>query len=188
MGARNLRRTSVTGNLIARPPTPHLRHWARAVAGFTLIEMLVVVVLVAIIAAMVMLSLGRHGARATAMEAEALAALCNHLADAAVLSGQPYGLVLARDGYRVVVFDGHGWQLAPERHFREHLWPPPLYLEGPTVLPKLGVAPTALTPQALFLPSGAQPAALYSLASEAAAERYDIFNAAQGRYAAEVRP
>ena len=150
--------------------------------------MLVVVVLVAIIAAMVMLSLGRHGARATALEAEALAALCNHLADAAVLSGQPYGLMLARDGYRVVVFDGRSWQLAPERHFREHLLPPPLYLEGTTVLRKLGVAPTALTPQALFLPSGAQPAAIYSLASEAAAERYEIFNAAQGRYAAEVRP
>lgn len=146
------------------------------------------VVVVAIIAAMVMLSLGRHGARATALEAEALAALCNHLAAAAVLSGQPYGLVLAGDGYRVVVFDGDGWQLAPERHFREHLLPPPLYLEGPTVLPKLGVAPIALTPQALFLPSAAQPAAIYSLANEAAAERYEIFNAAQGRYAAEVRP
>ncbi len=188
MGVRNLRRTSVTGNLIARLPTSHPRRRARAAAGFTLIEVLVVVVLVAIVAAMVMLSLGRHGARATALEAEALAALCNHLADAAVLTGQPYGLVLARDGYRVVVFDGHSWQLAPERHLREHLLPPPLYLEGPTVLPKLGVLPAAPTPQALFLPSGAQPAAIYSLASEAAAERYDIFNAAQGRYAAEVRP
>ena len=70
----------------------------RRAVGFTLIEVLVVVVLVAIVAAMVMLSLGREGQRATALEAEALAALCNHLSDAAVRTGQAYGLLVARGG------------------------------------------------------------------------------------------
>lgn len=97
-GARNLRQVSATGNLIAKPPVAQQPPGVRRAVGFTLIEVLVVVVLVAIVAAMVMLSLGREGQRATALEAEALAALCNHLSDAAVRTGQAYGLLVARGG------------------------------------------------------------------------------------------
>jgi cell division protein FtsW len=88
--------------------------------------LLVVVVLIAIIGAMVTIGLGHRGNRATENEAGLLAAAVNYADDAAVLSGQPRGLVLARDGYQLVQsllaigsggFWGKGFGLSQQKLF-----------------------------------------------------------------------
>ncbi|WP_323844159.1 prepilin-type N-terminal cleavage/methylation domain-containing protein [Microbulbifer magnicolonia] len=80
----------------ARPSRSH---------GFTLIEVLVVIVIIATLAGMAVLSLGNSGARAWSGEVQRLAALLQLVADRALIDKAHYGVVLEQDAYRVVRFD-----------------------------------------------------------------------------------
>ncbi len=173
--ARNLTPISAVGNLITE-------RIARAQRGFTLIELLVVVVLIAIIGAMVTVSLGHRGNRATENEAGLLAAAANYADDAAVLSGQPRGLVLARDGYQLVQFDGQQWQ--PERtgNSTHHELAEPLQIDADSLWPRLGDLARPQAPQLLFLPSGEHQVAAFGLVNKVTGERFVIDQDEDGRF------
>lgn len=73
--------------------------------GFTLIEVLVVIVIIATLAGMAVLSLGNSGARAWSGEVQRLAALLQLVADRALIDKAHYGVVLESDGYSVVRYN-----------------------------------------------------------------------------------
>nr|WP_041770198.1 type II secretion system minor pseudopilin GspH [Pseudomonas resinovorans] len=79
---------------------------ASASAGFTLIEVLVVMVIIACLAGLAVISSGVAGpTRELNNEAERLAGLIGVLADEAVLDNREYGLRLERDGYQLYYYD-----------------------------------------------------------------------------------
>lgn len=87
----------------------------RAAAGFTLIELMVVIVLIGVLVSMVHISLGDNRARHARQEAGVLLGLMHGLREKAVLEGQEYGLRLESGAYRVVRFAGGQWQAAEAR-------------------------------------------------------------------------
>ena len=75
-------------------------------SGFTLIEILVVVVIMGIISAIVVLGLGTLGDdRELRNEARRMTALIEMTLDEATLQGRDFGLELMQSGYRFVEFD-----------------------------------------------------------------------------------
>lgn len=78
---------------------------ARA-AGFTLIEILVVIVILAIMAGMVLLSMGTlRPDDPTGTEARRIRALLELLAEEALIQGRDYGVEFFADGYRFLSWD-----------------------------------------------------------------------------------
>lgn len=74
--------------------------------GFTLIEVLVVVVIVGIIGAVVLLSVGVLGDdRALQQQARRLSSLIALASDEALMQGRDFGLEFNRTGYRFLEFD-----------------------------------------------------------------------------------
>jgi general secretion pathway protein H len=79
--------------------------------GFTLIEILVVLVIVAIITGAAILSLNILGGAPPAKHAaEQLSALAELASQQAVMEGQQYGLLIERHSYRFFIYDGAQWQ------------------------------------------------------------------------------
>jgi len=75
-------------------------------SGFTLIEVLVVVVIIGIISAVVVLGLGNLGDdRELQNEARRMTALIEMASDEATLQGRDFGLELLLHGYRFVEYD-----------------------------------------------------------------------------------
>lgn len=75
-------------------------------AGFSLIELLVVIVILAIMAGMVLLSMGTLRSDEPAeTEARRLAALLELVAEEALVQGRDYGVEFFADGYRFLSFD-----------------------------------------------------------------------------------
>lgn len=78
----------------------------RASAGFTLIEVLVVMVVIGCLAGLAVISSGVAGpSRELKNEADRLAGLIGVLADEAVLDNREYGLRLERGSYQVFFYD-----------------------------------------------------------------------------------
>lgn len=102
----------------------------KAVAGFTLVEILVVLVILGSLFSLAMLSNSNHGPqREMRAEAERLAALIGLLADQAVLDSREYGLLIDAEGYRVLGYEETTglWQPLPEE--RDHRVPDWMQLE-----------------------------------------------------------
>lgn len=96
----------------------------RHAAGFTLIEILVVVMIVGIIATLAMLSSGLAGSQAKVPEeARRLARLIELHCEEAVLWGREAGIRIDRGGYAFSVWDGEGWAPADAPQLRPHLLP-----------------------------------------------------------------
>lgn len=84
----------------------------QACRGFTLLELMVVMVLIGILLGMVGLATGSNPARLARQEANALIQLLQTLREQAVLEGREYGLRLEPDSYQVLSLKGRDWHPA----------------------------------------------------------------------------
>ncbi|MHC8303829.1 type II secretion system minor pseudopilin GspH [Pseudomonas sp. PB3P13] len=92
--------------------------------GFTLLELMIVIVLIGVLLGMVSFATGPNPARQARQEAEGIAGMIQQLRERAVLEGQEYGLRLSVDGYRAMALEGEGWQpLAALNRWPENLRP-----------------------------------------------------------------
>jgi general secretion pathway protein H len=135
-------------------------HTCRRCRGFTLLELMVVLVIIGIILTFAVLSIG-DGGRQDQLEQEArrLQALCSLASEEAVLRSRELGVVLQRHGYAFVDYDGEVWQpLSGDSLFREHTLPESMELK--LIIDGLPVELTEQprekepTPQLLFFSSG----------------------------------
>jgi type II secretion system protein H len=79
--------------------------------GFTLIEIVVVVAMIAIIISMVTLSMGPQEDRALKEEANRIGALLKLAREESILQSQELALAIGEDGYRFEIYDGAEWQV-----------------------------------------------------------------------------
>jgi type II secretion system protein H len=141
------------------------RRLARA-GGFTLIEILVVVVIIGIITAGAVLSLGLTGGDSGLTdERDRLAALIDYARERAELQTLEYGIHCTPTGYRFVVYDPRHAAWLPDmlddvlrapRQLPAGLFIT-LVVEGREVVldtPRQAQTPETLTPQVLLLSSG----------------------------------
>jgi type II secretion system protein H len=151
------------------------------VAGFTLLEVLIVVTLIAIVGAAVVLTIGRRGDTELEAGAERLLGALNHAREAAVVSGRPYGLFITPSDYEMVVFDGREWRSAAAGGSgAAQAVPPPYVLLGDAVYAAPGTAPDR--PQTLFLPDGTHHYAGVALSNTVSGDTYAVEEARAGRF------
>lgn len=102
----------------------HRQHYARE-AGFTLLEILVTLVIVAAMAAMLVFSFTDSSQQKLRREASDFAVVLNAAADEAVMRGIEIGVVLDDEGYRFVIFDPEtkSWQKPDLSGLTEHKFP-----------------------------------------------------------------
>lgn len=99
--------------------------------GFTLIEIMVVLVIVAVMAGLLVFSFNDSPQQRVQREATMLAALINAASDEAVMRGFELGLVIDDTGYQFVYFDPEKkqWQPARERALMRHEFAEPYAVE-----------------------------------------------------------
>lgn len=91
--------------------------------GFTLIEILVVVVILAVLAGAVTLAVGSVGGeRQLAREAEQLRALLGYACEQAELSGRDLGITFDAHGYRFSIANRDEWIAAQATELRPRTW------------------------------------------------------------------
>ena len=102
-------------------------------SGFSLLELLVVVMIIAILAGAAVLSIGTLGSdREIRREGERLQTLLDLLNEEAVMESRDYGILFTASGYRFYVYDYQTlkWLLPTgDRLLAEHALTPPLQLE-----------------------------------------------------------
>ncbi|MFV8836571.1 type II secretion system minor pseudopilin GspH [Aquisalimonas sp.] len=104
---------------------------ARAQSGFTLLEIMVVVVLIGILTSVAVMRIGGGDDRPE-REARRLAAVLSAATDEAVIQARELGLRLDDDGYTVVRLDGDAWDadaFGHDRALAPHTLPRDLTLE-----------------------------------------------------------
>lgn len=90
--------------------------------GFTLIEILVTLVIMALLAGLAALSVGGNARRLASDEAERLRQVLALASEEATMQGEELGLLLGEGSYRLLRFDPEteSWSEAPGRLFAEH--------------------------------------------------------------------
>ncbi|MFT7339245.1 MAG: general secretion pathway protein H [Marinobacter maritimus] len=127
--------------------------------GFTLIEILVVLVLVGLLAALAVFTMGGNSQqRELQNEVRELYLLMQTASDQAVLNNLELGLLLEENGYRFVAFQDEtgDWKGSGERLFRARAFPQWLvttpFIESDA--PRLASAEDKLRPDVVFFSSG----------------------------------
>ncbi|MCX7058922.1 MAG: prepilin-type N-terminal cleavage/methylation domain-containing protein [Proteobacteria bacterium] len=135
---------------------------ARRSAGFTLVEILVVVVIMAVLTTVAMLSMGLLGEdRGLETEGDRYADVVAAASEQAGLEGRDYGLWIGPDRYEVLTYVARRqrWETLPEdRLYEAHELPagvaPQLEIEGRLVLLGRDKPDTPRVPQILLYASG----------------------------------
>jgi len=106
------------------PPPPLFKRGEQTARGFTLVEVLVVVVIVGITLSPVVVNFGRDDKRVLADEAQRLALLLEHAHDEAVASSNQLSWAADAQGYRFAVATGpDSWTpLTTDEIFRPREW------------------------------------------------------------------
>lgn len=139
--------------------------------GYTLIEILVVVVIVGVLAAALTLAVSGAGDRRLANDAERFQALVGHACIQAELVGREIGIIVSDKGYSFSTYDRDGWRPASadgelrERNWVEGIKPelaregrPQSLVRGERPLPQLVCFSSGeMTPFALTLALAAPP-------------------------------
>lgn len=117
--------------------------------GFTLLELMVVMVLIGVLLGLVSLVGGSNPAQVARQEASRIARVIEQFRERAVLEGREFGVGVSQEGYRVLQLGERGW--SPLMALQT--WPPELQprlaVEG---LP-VRLASSAERPQLLILSS-----------------------------------
>lgn len=100
-------------------------------AGFTLIELMVVLVVIAVMAGLLVIGIGDDPGRQLRREISALAAVLNIAADEAVAQGMELGLVIDDEHYHFVRFDRdrRRWQAIQGKPLARHEFAQPYEVE-----------------------------------------------------------
>ena len=124
MARRCSRMASAEGHAALDPPWPLAPGpWPPLHTGFSLIEILVVTVILAVVAATVTLAIaGAGGERQLARDADRIAALVGYACEQAELSGRDIGLSLSRGGYRFSRSEHADWLLLRDGELRPRKW------------------------------------------------------------------
>jgi len=110
---------SATGTSASRPPGPARQFGPglRAGAGFTLIELIVVVAIIALVSAAIVVSVSLTGRdRELEKESERLYTLMNYVREQAELQTREYGVLFQDDRYEFLTYDPRRgiWRSIPE--------------------------------------------------------------------------
>jgi general secretion pathway protein H len=147
--------TSATGTSTSSSP--------RAIGGFTLIEILVVLLIIGILVTGAALSLGVLGRDSTLeKESDRLSALMDYLRDQATLQNREYGLRCFVGGYEFLAYDSRTslWRrVADDDSMRSRPLPTgitmQISIEGrDIILPRAAAAADELAPQIMLFSSG----------------------------------
>lgn len=98
--------------------------------GFTLIEMLVVLVIIGVIIGLSVVTLGDNRGQELEREARRLHAVLQLAGEESILRGRTLGVRFEADGYAFAVLNGDDWEaIEDDRFLRPHSLPEPLRLE-----------------------------------------------------------
>lgn len=156
-------------------------------AGFTLLEILVVIVIIGIILSFASLSIGRSTDRVAQEESQRLAGLITLAAQEAVLQSREMALQFTPGGYEFVVFDKDQWRrISGDDTLRERRLPEGVRLdinvEGEAVaLGKADAEKPASQPRIYLLSSGEVTPFQITLQSKANGSSYQLKGDVGGR-------
>jgi len=132
-------------------------YFSKKINGFTLIEIVVVIVIIGVILSFATLSIGSGGLeQKLEQEAQRLASLLQLASQEAIMQSKEMGVFFETDGYRFYVLQGQKWQALTEQDdiFRPRRLPigmqTDIRLEGQPIT----LNQTNNTPQLLILSSG----------------------------------
>lgn len=162
--------------------------------GFTLIEILVVVVIIGVLALAVTMSIATAGGeRQLTRESERLQALIDHACTEAELTGREIGVRVSRNGYAFSMLGFQGWMASEQKdELRPRTWVPgmqiALYRDGQEM--RLADDESD-SPQIVCFSSGELSPFVLRLQLGDALNRYEVRGQADGRIAVEsvaIRP
>ena len=124
--------------------------------GFTLVEMLVTLVIMALLAGLATLSAGGNAQRAARDEMSRIREMLLYARDEATMQGDELGLLLEEDSYRVLRFDPESelWSEIPEKPLDRHELPKGMSLSLSLPEGSSGGSEDELVPEVLLSSSG----------------------------------